>query len=68
MTKEALQLKEIQELRSKQQDSISLFKILQTQVGLTHGEMIAEHIAGLNGQTHNANNWDFTDKNGEQGR
>lgn len=68
MTKIELLERDKKELQQQQQDSIALFKVLSTQVGITHGEMIDQHLASLGGRKHNPNEWIMNDLNGEQNR
>jgi hypothetical protein len=68
MTELELIKRDKQALIEQQAESITLFKLLAKQVGITHGQMIDEHIASLAGRRFNPLEWDFQDRNGEQGR
>lgn len=68
MTKTDLLERDKKQLLQQQQESITLFKVLATQVGITHGQMIDEHVANLAGRRFNPLEWDVRDKNGEQDR
>lgn len=53
-------------LKGIQEDSISLLKLCEKQVGTVLGEQISEHISNTKGIRHNSKDWDMSDKNGEQ--
>lgn len=66
MTQEVELRRRIAELTQNQQEAVALFKMLATQVGTHYGEEIDKFISKVNGQKFNPNNWDLSDKNGEQ--
>lgn len=53
-------------LKGMQEESVSLLKQCQKQVGTVLGEQIAEHISHTKGIRHNSSDWDMSDRNGEQ--
>jgi hypothetical protein len=67
MTKETLLQRDIKLLKEQQNESITLFKELDKEVGLMAGEKIAKHLAKLQGIRFNEHEYNMADVNGEQG-